>query len=92
MEGHLRGGDVAAMHVKTEDVDENPSAPGAGSRESPASCGDAACRGGGVEQTAEELAEAELQAAATPTPLLLCERSSSDPAVTSAAAVLQYKR
>ncbi|RVE69252.1 hypothetical protein OJAV_G00075980 [Oryzias javanicus] len=71
MEGHLRGGDVAAMHVKTEDVDENSSAPVAGSRESPASCGDAACREGGVEQTAEELAEAELQAAATPTPLLL---------------------
>lgn len=84
----MRGGDVAAMHVKTEDMDENPSAPVVGSQEPPASCGDAACRGGGVEQTAEELAEAELQAAATPTPLLLCKRSSPDPAVTSAPAVL----
>jgi len=77
MEGNLQGGgtDVAAMHVKTEAVDENPSALDLGSRESHAPCGDTACGGGGVGQTAEELADTELQAATTTTPVLLCERS-----------------
>ncbi|XP_059203164.1 uncharacterized protein LOC131982652 [Centropristis striata] len=71
MEGNLQGGcgDVATMHVKTEAVDENTSALVLGSRESPAPCGDTACRGGGggggVEQTAEELADT------TTTPVLL---------------------
>ncbi|XP_034395972.1 uncharacterized protein LOC117735449 [Cyclopterus lumpus] len=68
MEGNLRGGgccsDVATMHVKTEAVDET-SALGLGSRESPAPCGDTACRGGGGDQTAEQLADA------TATPVLL---------------------
>ncbi|XP_070837716.1 uncharacterized protein [Chaetodon trifascialis] len=75
MEGNLQGssGDVAAMHVKTEAVDENTSALVLGSQESPAPCGDTACRGGGggVDQTAEELADTELQAATTSTPVLL---------------------
>lgn len=78
MEGHLRGGsgDVATMHVKTEAVDESTSALVLGSQEPPAPCGDTACRGGGgggVDQTAEELADTELQTAATTTPVLLCE-------------------
>ncbi|XP_041633829.1 uncharacterized protein LOC121503470 [Cheilinus undulatus] len=78
MEGNLQGGssDVAAMHVKTEAVDENTSALGLGSQESPAPCGGTACRGGGgggggVDQTAEELADTELHAATTTTPVLL---------------------
>ncbi|XP_031176559.1 uncharacterized protein LOC116065262 [Sander lucioperca] len=56
MEGNLQRGcsDVAMMHVKTEAVDENPSALVLGSRESPAPCGDTACGGGGGDQTAEE--------------------------------------
>lgn len=76
MEGNLQGGssDVAIMHVKTEAVDENTSALVLGSQESPAPCGDTACRGGGgVDQTAEELADTQLQAATTTTPVLLCE-------------------
>lgn len=74
MEGNLKGGcsDVATMHVKTEAVDGCTSALVLGSQESPAPCGDTACRGGGggggVDQTAEEL-----QAATTSTPVLLCE-------------------
>lgn len=73
MEGNRKGGssDVAAMHVKTEAVEESTSALALGSQESPAPCGDTACRGGGgggVDQTAEEL-----QAASTSTPVLLCE-------------------
>ena len=79
MEGNLQGGsrDVATMHVKTE-VDESTSALVLGSQEPPAPCGDTACRGGGGggggggDQTAEELADTELQAA-TNTPVLLCE-------------------
>ncbi|XP_038551609.1 uncharacterized protein LOC119885590 isoform X1 [Micropterus salmoides] len=74
MEGNLQGGssDVAIMHVKTEAVDENTSALVLGSQESPAPCGDTACRGGGgVDQTAEELADTQLQAATTTTPVLL---------------------
>ncbi|XP_030591905.1 uncharacterized protein LOC115784717 [Archocentrus centrarchus] len=75
MEGNLQGGsnDAATLHVKTEAVDENASALVLGSQESPAPCGDTACRGGGggVEQTAEELADTELQAATTTTPVLL---------------------
>ncbi|XP_035510582.1 uncharacterized protein LOC118322856 [Morone saxatilis] len=77
MEGNLHGGsgDVATMHVKTEAVDESTSALLLGSHESPAPCGDTACRGGGGggggDQTAEELADAELQAATTTTPVLL---------------------
>ncbi|KAE8282969.1 hypothetical protein D5F01_LYC18363 [Larimichthys crocea] len=83
MEGNLQGGsssssrDVSTMHVKTEAVDENTSALVLGSQESPAPCGDTACRGGGggggggVDQTAEELADTELQAATTATPVLL---------------------
>ncbi|XP_070704541.1 uncharacterized protein [Pempheris klunzingeri] len=75
MEGDQRegsGGDVVAMHVKTEAVDENSSALVLGSQESPAPCGDTACRGGGgVDHTAEELADTELQAATTTTPVLL---------------------
>ncbi|XP_069557530.1 uncharacterized protein [Brachyistius frenatus] len=77
MEGNLQGScsDVAAMHVKTEAVDENTSALVLGSQESPAPCGDTACRGGGGggggEQIAEELADTELQAATTSTPVLL---------------------
>ncbi|KAM4531584.1 uncharacterized protein PAE49_023752 isoform 2-T2 [Odontesthes bonariensis] len=74
MEGNLQGGgtDVPAMHVKTEAVDESPSALDLGSRESHAPCGDTACGGGGgVGQTAEELADADLQAATTTTPVLL---------------------
>ncbi|KAM8725067.1 uncharacterized protein AB9X84_004516 [Acanthopagrus schlegelii] len=74
MEGNLQGGsrDVATMHVKTE-VDESTSALVLGSQEPPAPCGDTACRGGGGgggDQTAEELADTELQAA-TNTPVLL---------------------
>ncbi len=82
MEGHLRGGsgDVATMRVKTEAVDESTSALVLGSQEPPAPCGDTACRGGGGggggagggDQTAEELADTELQAAATTTSVLLC--------------------
>lgn len=77
MEGDLQGGSnhVAALHVKTEAVDENASALLLGRQESPAPCGDTACRGGGGEQTAEELADTELQAATTTTPVLLCECS-----------------
>ncbi|XP_008298716.1 mucin-19 [Stegastes partitus] len=80
MEGNVHGGggggggsDVAAMHVKTEAVDENPSALVLGSQEPPAPCGDTACRGGGGggEGTAEELADTELQAATTATPVIL---------------------
>ncbi|KAM6966806.1 uncharacterized protein LKV04_019211 isoform 1-T1 [Tautogolabrus adspersus] len=75
MEGNLTGdsSDFAAMHVKTEAVDENTSALVLGSQESPAPCGSTACRGGvgGVDQTAEELADTELHAAATTTPVLL---------------------
>uniref|UniRef100_UPI0037E96959 uncharacterized protein n=1 Tax=Semicossyphus pulcher TaxID=241346 RepID=UPI0037E96959 len=76
MEGNLQGGssDVAAMHVKTEVVDENTSALVLGSQESPAPCGGTACRGGGGgggDQTAEELADTELHAATTTTPVLL---------------------
>ncbi|XP_042084018.1 uncharacterized protein LOC106632447 isoform X1 [Haplochromis burtoni] len=73
MEGDLQGGSnhVAALHVKTEAVDENASALLLGRQESPAPCGDTACRGGGGEQTAEELADTELQAATTTTPVLL---------------------
>lgn len=71
MEGDLHGdcSDVSTLHVKTEAVDENPSALVVGSREPPAPCGDTACRGGGggVDQTAEELADN------TTTPVLLCE-------------------
>ncbi|XP_041825792.1 uncharacterized protein LOC121629924 [Melanotaenia boesemani] len=74
MEGNFEGGcnEVATMHVKTE-ADESPSALVLGSQESPAPCGDTACRGGGggVGQTAEELADTELQAATTTTPVLL---------------------
>ncbi|XP_033500316.2 uncharacterized protein LOC117268194 [Epinephelus lanceolatus] len=75
MEGNVHGdcSDVAVMHVKTEAVDENPSALVLGSQESPAPCGDTACRGrgggggggGGGDQTAEELADT------TTTPVLL---------------------
>ncbi|KAM6914009.1 uncharacterized protein PEZ65_014492 [Lycodopsis pacificus] len=67
MEGNLQGGcsDVATMHVKAEAVDEKTSALVVGSRESPASCGDTACRGGGVDPTAEQLADT------TATPVLL---------------------
>ncbi|XP_074511439.1 uncharacterized protein LOC141780201 isoform X2 [Sebastes fasciatus] len=69
MEGDLHGdcSDVSTLHVKTEAVDENPSALVVGSREPPAPCGDTACRGGGggVDQTAEELADN------TTTPVLL---------------------
>ncbi|XP_026196666.1 uncharacterized protein LOC113149025 [Anabas testudineus] len=79
MEGNVQGGssDVAVMHVKTEAGDENTSALVLGSHEPPAPCGDTACRGGGgggrgeVDQTAEELADTELQAATTTTPVLL---------------------
>ncbi|XP_041812410.1 uncharacterized protein LOC121620437 [Chelmon rostratus] len=63
------------MHVKTEAVDESTSALVLGSQESPAPCGDTACRGGGGggggDQTTDELADTELQAAATSTPVLL---------------------
>ncbi|XP_074511441.1 uncharacterized protein LOC141780203 isoform X2 [Sebastes fasciatus] len=69
MEGDLHGdcSAVSTLHVKTEAVDENPSALVVGSREPPAPCGDTACRGGGggVDQTAEELADN------TTTPVLL---------------------
>ncbi|XP_042361554.1 uncharacterized protein LOC121957105 [Plectropomus leopardus] len=71
MEGNLQEGcsDVAVMHVKTEAVDESTSALVLGSQESPAPCGDTACRGrgggGGGDQTAEELADT------TTTPVLL---------------------
>lgn len=72
MEGNLQRGcsdAVTATHVKTEAIDENPSALILGSQELPAPCGDTACRGGGgADQTAEEL-----QAATTTTPVLLCE-------------------
>ncbi|CAK6963372.1 uncharacterized protein LOC128379056 [Scomber scombrus] len=73
MEEDQPGGscDVATMHVKTEAVDENASALVLGSQESPAPCGDTACRGGGVDQTAEVLGDTELQAATTTTPVLL---------------------
>lgn len=76
MEGNVQGGscDVVTMHVKTEAVDENTSALVLGSQESPAPCGDTACRGGGggLDQTAEVLGDTELHAATT-TPVLLCE-------------------
>ncbi|KAG7239464.1 hypothetical protein INR49_028935 [Caranx melampygus] len=69
MEGNLQGGgsDLATMHVKTEAVDENSSALVLGSQEPPA------CRGGGGggDQAAGELADTELQAATTTTPVLL---------------------
>lgn len=73
MEGNLQAGsaDIGTMHVKTEAVDESSSALVLGSQDSPAPCGDTACRGaggGGVDQTAEEV-----QAATTSTPVLLCE-------------------
>ncbi|KAG7239380.1 hypothetical protein INR49_029245, partial [Caranx melampygus] len=57
--------------VKTEAVDENSSALVLGSQEPPA------CRGGGGggDQAAGELADTELQAATTTTPVLLCECS-----------------
>uniref|UniRef100_A0A1A7WS19 Myb/SANT-like DNA-binding domain-containing protein n=1 Tax=Iconisemion striatum TaxID=60296 RepID=A0A1A7WS19_9TELE len=73
MEASLQGGDVSAMHVKTEAAEESSSALLVGSQESPALCGDAACRGGGggVQQTAEELTDTELQAATTTPPVLL---------------------
>ncbi|XP_068435443.1 uncharacterized protein si:ch1073-357b18.4 [Clinocottus analis] len=77
MEANLRAGgcsDVETMHVKTEAVDET-SALVLGSRESPAPCGDTACRGGGGgggggrggggDQAAEQLADA------TASPVLL---------------------
>ncbi|XP_029998237.1 uncharacterized protein LOC115424955 [Sphaeramia orbicularis] len=76
MEAELQGSssDLAMMHVKTEALDENPSALVLGSREPPAPCGLTACGGGGGggggvgvgDQTAEEL-----QAATTNTPVLL---------------------
>lgn len=62
---------VAAMHVKSEAADESASALALGSQDSPAPCGDTACRGGrggGVDQSAEEL-----QPVTTSTPVLLCE-------------------
>lgn len=69
MEGNLQ---VATMHVKSEAAEESASALALGSRDSPAPCGDTACRGGrgggGVDQTAEEL-----QAVTTSSPVLLCE-------------------
>ncbi|KAK2833720.1 hypothetical protein Q5P01_017609 [Channa striata] len=70
MEGDLRG--AAAMHVKTEVLEET--APVPGSREPPAPCGVSAGRGGGAggaEETAEELADPELQDATTAPPVLL---------------------
>ncbi|KAK2894066.1 hypothetical protein Q8A73_016550 [Channa argus] len=84
MDGNLHGGssDAATMHVKTEVVEENTSALVLGSQESPAPCGDTACRGrgeggggGGVDQTAEEPADTEPQAATTTTPVLLYRMS-----------------
>lgn len=62
---------VATMQVKSEAADESASALALGSQDSPAPCGDTACRGGrggGADQTAEEL-----QAVTTSTPVLLCE-------------------
>ncbi|XP_061567594.1 uncharacterized protein LOC133421830 [Cololabis saira] len=96
MEGHLRAGgsEVAGMHVKTEEVDESPSALVLGSRESPAPCGEAACRGGGGgggggggagEQAAEELDEEELQATTTTTTPVLLYPVSTDRFFTTAA-------
>lgn len=80
MDANLHGGgaDVATMHVKTEAGDESSSALGLGSQETPAPCGDAACRaggGGGAQQTAEELTDTELQANTSVPPVLLCEHS-----------------
>ncbi|XP_054891596.1 uncharacterized protein LOC129363501 [Poeciliopsis prolifica] len=88
MDANLHGGG-AAMHVKTEAGDESSSALGLGSRESPAPCGDAACRagagaGGGAQQTAEELADAELQAT-TSAPSVLLYPVSTDRFFTSSA-------
>lgn len=80
MEGNLQRGcsDVAAMHVRSEAVDENTSALVLGSQEPPAPCGDTACGegvggGGREDQAAEELADTELHAAATTSSVLLCE-------------------
>ncbi|KAM4717436.1 uncharacterized protein FYW61_017535 [Anableps anableps] len=88
MDANLHGGgaDVAAMHVKTEAGDESSSALGLGSQESPAPCGDAACRagGGGVQQTAEELTDTELQAN-TSAPSVLLYPVSTDRFFTSSA-------
>lgn len=73
MEGN-RGdcvGDVAAEHVKTEEAaDESAPAPVAGSQDPAAPCGGTACGGGGGE---DGQAAGELQAAASSTPVLLCE-------------------
>ncbi|XP_011602010.1 uncharacterized protein [Takifugu rubripes] len=60
---------VAIKHVKSEAADESSSALVLGSQDSPAPCGDTACRGGGGgggDQTAEEL-----QTVTTSTPVLL---------------------
>ncbi|XP_047212415.1 uncharacterized protein LOC124862504 [Girardinichthys multiradiatus] len=88
MEANLHGGgaDVAAMHVKTEAGDESSSALGLGSQESPAPCGEAACRagGGGVQQTAEELTDTELQGN-TSAPSVLLYPVSTDRFFTSSA-------
>lgn len=60
---------VAIKHVKSEAADESSSALVLGSQDSPAPCGDTACRGGGAgDQTAEEL-----QTVTKSTPVLLCE-------------------
>lgn len=69
MEGNQQGGH-ATMHVKSEAVDEStPASSGLCSQEPPACKGEPGGGGGGGEhQTAEEL-----QAAATATPVLLCE-------------------
>uniref|UniRef100_A0A1A8MVD7 Myb/SANT-like DNA-binding domain-containing protein n=1 Tax=Nothobranchius pienaari TaxID=704102 RepID=A0A1A8MVD7_9TELE len=83
MEANLQGGDISAMHVKTEAAEESSSAPLVGSQESPAPCGDGACRGGGLQQTAEELT-GELQAATTAPPVLLYPVSSDRFFTTSA--------
>ncbi|XP_015234060.1 PREDICTED: uncharacterized protein LOC107087155 [Cyprinodon variegatus] len=86
MEANLHGGDVPAMHVKTEAGDERSSALGLGRQEPPAPCGDAACRagGGGVQQTAEELTDTELQAN-TSAPSVLLYPVSTDRFFTSSA-------
>ncbi|XP_029014510.1 uncharacterized protein si:ch1073-357b18.4 [Betta splendens] len=68
-------GDVAVAHVKTEAADESTPALVLGSHESPAPCRDTACGGGGAP-SAEEQADAELQAAATTAPVLLYPVSS----------------
>lgn len=71
--------DVRTLQVKTEVVDENPSAPAWGSPEPPAPYGDSACRGGaaaaGSDEAAEVLEDAELQTAAATASVLLCEFS-----------------